>query len=196
MIQEPVETQLYLTAPAFDALDERVLASVLAEGVACLFADVSQFVEANADALERMIDVAAAAECPLVVGGDDTTALDLAKRFALDGVHLVGGPKQINWARRQIGADSIVGYGAGISRHDAMVAAEGGADYVMLGPVVDLEPDLLSWWQAVIETPLVVDCVSENPEVVAKVADFALISGVFDGDALATVRRIQEVLAA
>ena len=108
MIQEPVDTQLYLTAPAFDAYDEGVLSAVLAEGVACLLADVSHFVEAHAEALERMIAIADAAECPLVVGGDDSVALDLAKRFALDGVHLVGGPKQIGWARKQIGTGSIV----------------------------------------------------------------------------------------
>ena len=197
MIQEPVETQLYLTAPAFDALDEGVLAAVLAEGVACLLADVSNFVEADADPLERMIGLADAAGCPLLVGGDDTTALDLAKRFAIDGVHLVGGPKQIEWARKQIGTDSIVGYGAGASRHDAMIAAEGGADYIMLGPVAELDPELLKWWQAVIETPLVVDCVSDNLQTVSGVADFALVStGVFDGDALAMVRGIRAGLSA
>ena len=197
MIQEPVDTQLYLTAPAFDAYDEGVLSAVLAEGVACLLADVSHFVEAHAEALERMIALADAAECPLVVGGDDSVALDLAKRFALDGVHLMGGPKQIEWARKQIGTDSIVGYGAGVSRHDAMIAAEGGADYVMLGPVAELDPELLKWWQAVIETPLVVDCVSDDLQTVAGVADFAMVSsGVFDGDAVAAVRGFRAGLSA
>jgi len=197
MNQEPVETQLYLTAPDFAALDEGVLSAVLAEGVACLMVDVSRFVEAETDALERMIGVAAAAECPLVAGGDDAVALDLAKRFALDGVHLVGGPKQIEWARKQIGSGSIVGYGAGVSRHDAMIAAEGGADYVMLGPVAELEPELLTWWQAVIETPLVVDCCSDDPQTVSGVADFALIaSNVFEGDALSAVRGFRAAMSA
>jgi len=63
---------------------------------------------------------------------------------------------------------------------------------VMLGPIADLEPDLIKWWQAVIETPLVIDCVSDDPQTVSGIADFALISsGVFDGDAVTAVRGIQ-----
>ena len=109
----------------------------------------------------------------------------------------MGGPKQIEWARKQIGTDSIVGYGAGVSRHDAMIAAEGGADYVMLGPVAELDPELLKWWQAVIETPLVVDCVSDDLQTVAGVADFAMVSsGAFDGDAVAAVRGFRAELSA
>jgi len=177
--QDTVATQLYLTAPDFADLDEAVLSAVLAEGVACLMVDVSAFVEKDAGALERMIAVAGAAECPLVAGGDDAIALDLAKRFSLDGVHLIGGPKQIEWARKQIGTGSIVGYGAGVSRHDAMIAAEGGADYVMLGPVDDLDSELLAWWQAVIETPLVVDCGEGLADGVAGLADFAMVSRGF-----------------
>lgn len=178
MVQDTVQTQLYLTAPALADFDRAVLADVLAEGVACLMLDVSAFVEGETDALEQMIGVADAAECPLVVGGDDGIALELAKRFAVDGVHLTGGPKQIEWARKQIGQDRIVGYAAGTSRHDAMVAAEGGADYVMLGPVDELDEGLLKWWQSVIETPLVVDS-GNSLEDVAGIADFAMVSRGF-----------------
>jgi len=178
VIQDPVKTQLYLTAPPLAQFKGDILAGVLAEGVACLMVDIAGFVEGDAEALERMIAVADAAECPLVAAGDDTLALELARRFALDGVHLSNGPKQIDWARKQLGENAIVGYGAGASRHDALIAAEGGADYVMLGPLDALEPDLLVWWQAVIETPLVVES-DAFLDGIAGVADFALISQVF-----------------
>jgi thiamine-phosphate pyrophosphorylase len=180
---DTVTTQLYLTAPRLADFDAAILRDVLAEGVACLMLDVSGFVEGEAGALEQMIAAADASECPLVLGGEDAMALDLAKRFAVDGVHLSGGPKQIEWARKQIGQDRIVGYDAGLSRHDAMVAAEAGADYVMLGPLKDVEPDLLTWWQAVIETPLVVDLGEADSEnslaAVAGITDFAMVSRGF-----------------
>ncbi len=196
VIKEAIETQLYLAAPALDALDEAVLTAVLAEGVACLMVDVASFTEAQTDALEQMIAVCDRAECPLVAAGDDAIALDAAKRFALDGVHLTGGPKQIEWARKQIGQDKIVGYGAGTSRHDGLIAAEGGADYVMFGPLSELELELIAWWQAVIETPLVVD--SENSlEGVVGIADFAMVSrGFCKENPVAFVREINVRLSA
>ena len=178
MIQDPVKTQLYLMAPPPADFDEGVLSAVLAEGVACLMVDISDFTSNNIPALERMIATADAAECPLVASGDDAMALDLARRFSLDGVHLSDGPKQIEWARKQLGGNAIVGYGAGTSRSDALLAAEGGVDYILLGPLEALEPDLLVWWQAVIETPLVVDA-GTDLSAIAGVADFALVSQVF-----------------
>lgn len=194
MLEEPVATQLYLTAPALSAFDEAALKAVLAEGVACLMVDVSSFVEGQTDALERMIAVCDAAECPLVAGGEDAMALDLAKRFALDGVHLSGGAKQIDWARKQIGTDSIVGYDAGTSRDDAMTAAEGGADYVMLGPLAQLDPELAAWWQAVIETPLVIDA-GDDIKAAAGTADFIMVSTVFgEADPIARVQSIKSML--
>jgi len=121
-------------------------------------------------------------------------ALDLAKRFALDGVHLSGGAKQIDWARKQIGTDSIVGYDAGTSRDDAMTAAEGGADYVMLGPLAQLDPELPAWWQAVIETPLVIDA-GDDIKAAAGTADFIMVSTVFgEADPIARVQSIKSIL--
>jgi len=196
VIQDPVETQLYLTAPPLAQFRGDTLARVLAEGVACLMVDIPNFVESSAGALEQMIAVADKAECPLVASGDDALALELARRFSLDGVHLTNGPKQIDWARKQLGENAIVGYGAGTSRHDALIAAEGGADYAMLGPLEALEPDLLVWWQAVIETPLVVET-RTSLDGITGVADFALVSDVFSqDDPVAFVKSLKAKLSA
>jgi len=203
VIEQPVQTQLYLTAPTLSAFDEAVMTAVLAEGVACLMLDVAGFAEAETDALERMMSVCDVAECPLVAGGDDAMALELAKRFALDGVHLSGPAKQIDWARKQIGTDRIVGYDAGASRHNAMTAAEGGADYVVLGPLDGIDPELPAWWQAVIEAPLVISSgdYEEFPAVflekIAGVADFAMVSQVFsDENPVEFVRKLNSELSA
>ena len=54
----------------------------------------------------------------------------------------------------------MVGAGCGTSRHDALVLAELGADYVAFGPDPGYQgsPDitgLVSWWQEVCEPPVV-----------------------------------------
>ncbi len=195
MIQDPVSTQLYLSAPCPDALDYTVLSAALSEGVACLMTDISGFIEAGAEALQQMFAIADAAGCPLVAGGDDILAITLAKRFDLDGVHLTTNPETVTYARKQLGDDAIIGYGAGTSQRNALLAAENGADYVMFGPLEELEQDLLVWWQAVIETPLVVGC-GENIQNVKGIADFAMVSQVFTrADPAAFVRTLNAQLS-
>ena len=192
-MQESVTTRLYLMAPPLSALDDSALSEALTGEVACLLVDVSGFVEAEAEALERMIAIADAAECPLVAGGEEALVLDLSKRFALDGVHLSGPPKQVGWVRKQLGEQAIVGYDAGVSRHDALVAAEGGAEYVMLGPVADLDPELLAWWQSVIETPVIASGLTtpESVQSVKGVVDFVCLRA----DTAAEVAALNAALA-
>src|SRR5580693_8753791 len=59
--------------------------------------------------------------------------------------------------------DRIAGAGGLIGRHDAMLAGESGADYVMFGepdrrgrrmPLEELE-ELLLWWAEVVEIPCI-----------------------------------------
>lgn len=89
----------------------------------------------------------------------------LAARHGLDGVHLTHGARGVRHARKELGADAIVGAFCGASRHEGMNAGEAGADYVSFGPLgptalgpgtpVDLE--LLQWWSEVIEVPVVAE---------------------------------------
>jgi len=177
VLEDPVETRLYLTAPPLAMVDEAMLAALLNQGIACLGVDISGFLDSEAGALERMIAVADAAGCALVIGGDDTAALDLAGRFAVDGVQIEGAPSRIEDARKRLGKDAIIGYAAGLSRPDALAAAEAGADYVMLSPVADVEEGLAEWWQAVVETPLVIGGITtlEQVDSIKGVADFARV---------------------
>lgn len=84
---------------------------------------------------------------------------DLAATRGCDGVHLAADRAGVAAVRRALGADAIVGAAAGASRHDAIEAAEGGADYVTFG-FFDPEPqppdpDMLGWWQEMMELPSV-----------------------------------------
>ncbi|WP_085904108.1 thiamine phosphate synthase [Kiloniella majae] len=94
-----------------------------------------------------------------------------AKAFGCDGVHLnnAGNYKE---AREHLGTNYIVGVDCGISRHDAILVGEAGADYVAFNnrrPLPEIEdPDvrefeeggpkgleLLTWWQTMMTPPCV-----------------------------------------
>ncbi|MFD1797531.1 thiamine phosphate synthase [Paracoccus aurantiacus] len=91
--------------------------------------------------------------------------VQIAQRHGLDGVHITGGINKVRQARRDLGADAIVGAFCAASRHDGMSAAEAGADYVSFGPVGatglgsgELAPaELFEWWSEMIEVPVVAE---------------------------------------
>lgn len=86
----------------------------------------------------------------------------LAARAGADGAHLTG----IAALTEAIGAlkpDRIAGVGGLRSRHDAMLAGEAGADYVMFGdpdrrgsrPPLETIAERLTWWSELFELPCV-----------------------------------------
>ena len=90
-----------------------------------------------------------------------------------------------------------------------MEAGEAGADYVAFGaffPTTTKEvkhqagPDLLEWWQAIMEIPCVAIggiTPANCAPLVAAGADFLAVSGaVWNGDEAAAVKAFAEVLAA
>lgn len=89
---------------------------------------------------------------------------DLAVALGADGVHVGQDDAPYRAARKAVGPDAIVGVTCHASRHLAMVAAEAGADYVAFGafgatqtktPKAAADPDILAWWQEMMETPCV-----------------------------------------
>ena len=91
--------------------------------------------------------------------------LILAERLGLDGVHLTDGSRNVRKARKDLGADAIVGAFCGSSRHDGMTAGESGADYASFGPIGattlgdgSRAPfELFEWWSEVIEVPIIAE---------------------------------------
>lgn len=134
----------------------------------------------------------------------------LAKRLKADGVHLGQSDEQLSIAREELGAQAQIGMTCHDSRHLAMEAGEGGADYVAFGAFFPTQtketlhrpdPEILEWWTAIMEIPCVaiggVTAGNCKPLVEAG-ADFLAVSGSVwnhsDGPAEA-VRQFQKVFA-
>ncbi len=88
--------------------------------------------------------------------------IHLAKELDADGVHLRAGSDALAEARRLLGDDKSIGMSCVLSRHEAMVMAEGGADYIAFGEFglagdADAEDvaDMIQWWAEIFEVPCV-----------------------------------------
>jgi len=88
----------------------------------------------------------------------------LARRLGADGVHLGQGDESLSNARAALGADVQIGITCHDSRHLAMEAGEGGANYVAFGAFFPTdtketfhkpELDLVRWWAEMMEIPCV-----------------------------------------
>ncbi|MEM7268656.1 MAG: thiamine phosphate synthase [Pseudomonadota bacterium] len=156
---------LYLISPPLvDVADflPRLNAALDAVEVACIRLDMATTDEA---AIKRAADQARETAHAHDVAITLTNHYRIAKAIGLDGVHLANPRLTVREAREHLGKDAIVGAYAGASRHDGMVAAEAGADYVSFGPVAANELgdgeiadlSLFEWWAQMIETPVVAE---------------------------------------
>ncbi|MBS0474359.1 MAG: thiamine phosphate synthase [Proteobacteria bacterium] len=135
-------------------------------------------------------------------------SISLAKRLGADGVHLGQGDGEIADARQRLGREAQIGVTCHNSRHLAMEAGEAGADYVAFGAFFPTttkqteyvaEPELLTWWQALMEIPCVaiggITPANAAP-LVAAGADFLAVSNaVWGGDEVAAVKAFAALLA-
>jgi thiamine-phosphate pyrophosphorylase len=113
---------------------------------------------------------------------------DLVARAGADGAHLTG-IATVKDAADALKPERIVGAGGLASRHDAMTAAESGADYVMFGepdpagkrPSFDAIQDRVAWWSEVFEVPCVAYANSAAEVFPLGAAEFVALGGfVFD----------------
>ena len=150
--------RLYLVAPA--DVDVRALAPALTAG------DVAAVLLALPAADERTL-LNRVKEIASPVQQHDIALLldgraDLVARAGADGAHLTG-IEAVKDALAAFKPARIVGAGGLASRHDAMVAAESGADYVMFGepdragkrPSFEAIQERVAWWVEVFEIPCV-----------------------------------------
>jgi thiamine-phosphate pyrophosphorylase len=86
---------------------------------------------------------------------------DLAARSGADGAHLTG-IEALQAALPTLKPARIAGVGGLATRHDAMLAGEADADYVMFGqpeagavPPLDATLERISWWSEVFQLPCV-----------------------------------------
>ena len=118
---------------------------------------------------------------------------DWARAYGCDGVHIGLEDPALNEARKIMGPNATIGVTCADSRHRAMEAAEGGADYVAFGAFYPTgshatpyrpDPEILTVWQETMETPCVAIGgikVDNCQPLVRAGADFiAAITGVWD----------------
>ena len=101
---------------------------------------------------------------------------DLVARRGADRAHLAG-IEAFSAALEQLKPERIAGVGDLTSRHDAMVAAEAGADYLMFGApgvVLEITTERVGWAAALFELPCVAyaNDMTEIAPLVAAGADF------------------------
>lgn len=109
---------------------------------------------------------------------------ELVARAGADGANLTG-IEAMQEALPTLKPDRILGVGGLITRHDAMVAGEAGADYVLFGepdangerPSADAICERLDWWAELFEPPCVgyATTLDEAQIFAAAGADFVLV---------------------
>jgi thiamine-phosphate pyrophosphorylase len=115
---------------------------------------------------------------------------DLVARAGADGAHL-NGIEAMQEMLPSLKPERIVGVGGLATRHDAMIAGESGADYVLFGepdqngerPSAEAIGERLDWWAELFEPPCVgfAADLDEARAFAASGADFVLL-----GDAIWT----------
>jgi thiamine-phosphate pyrophosphorylase len=181
-------SRLYLLTPWVS--DPAALSGALAGIIRAT--DVAAVLLRLRDADERGLINKAKAVAPSVQASGTALIIagrpDIVARAGADGAHLVG-PQALQSAIATLKPNYIAGAGGLRSRHDAMVAAEAGADYVMFGepdaggdhPSREAVIDRVAWWAELFEIPCVgyASALDDIDALAAVGADFVAI-----GDAL------------
>jgi thiamine-phosphate pyrophosphorylase len=133
----------------------------------------------------------------------------LAERLGADGVHLGQGDESLEKARAVLGKDAQIGITCHDSRHLAMEAGEGGANYVAFGAFFPTETkethhkpelELIQWWVEMMELPCVAigGITPDNCQpLIDAGADFLAVSGAVWNDPAgpaAAVKKFAEIL--
>lgn len=108
----------------------------------------------------------------------------LIAKTAADGVHLHGSDL-VSDVRKSLRDERTIGAGRLQSRHDAMIAAESGADYVLFGepdasgrrPGLPAIVERLEWWSELFVIPCIAYAakLNEMEELIAAGADFVAL---------------------
>lgn len=158
--------RLYLVTPAWARAGDQPgrLADALATAdiAAVLLRLSGDHDQSLSELVKDVATVVQASGAALIVEGH----AQLAVQSGADGAHATG-VDAFRDAAQLLKPDRISGAGGLVSRHDAMVAAEAGADYVMFGETfagndvsLGAVEDRVAWWAEVFETP----CVAFAPD--------------------------------
>jgi thiamine-phosphate pyrophosphorylase len=197
--------RLYLVTPEIE--DASAFADLL--GVALAAADIAAVLLRLAPADDRALINRAKALARITQDKDVALILDgkpeIVARAGADGAHLTG----IDAFEEAVGSlkpDRIAGIGGLGTRHDAMLAAERGADYVMFGepdesgdrPSIGAVRERVAWWAEVFQTSCVgyAGNLDEIAGLVQAGADFVAVGDFIFADPRAMVMAAQRALLA
>jgi thiamine-phosphate pyrophosphorylase len=162
MTQQRPRQRLYLVTPE---LGETAAFANTLEAVLTT-ADIAAVLLRLADADERSLVNRAKTVAAAVQRRDVALLLDgradIVGRVGADGAHLTG-IEAFTAALPSLKPDRIAGAGGLRSRHDAMLAGESAADYVMFGepdgwghrPPLAAVEDRVKWWADLVEVPCI-----------------------------------------
>ena len=195
--------RLYFQFPAQPSakLEAQLAQAIASADAACvlLCGDGAPIDESHAG---RLVDLVHGSGLACLIEND----AGLAEHIGADGVHIEADASAYMAARNLLGESASIGAGCGMNRHDAMLLAEMGADYIAFGPetesnidAIDQYADLLAWWSEI----FVVPCIAWNVDSAAEAARLAVLGADFvapslriwrDDDALALIAEIDNAI--
>lgn len=183
MAETAPRCRLYLMLPASPsaAIDRSLAEAMDAADVACvLLGDGGTEADPALDA--RLRELTQARDVAFLIENNAARA----KRIGADGVHIPADPALYGQTREHLSQRAIIGVGCNKSRHEAMLLAELGADYVAFGStpaLSDREREerarLIAWWSEIFVVPCVawnVDSQEEAVRLAGLGADFVALS--------------------
>lgn len=196
--------RLYLATPVL--ADPSTIAAVLPELLAA--ADVAAVLLRLAPADDRTLINRIKALAPAIQNADAALLLDghvdLVARSGADGAHLTG-VEALAAALPRLKPERIAGIGGLASRHEAMLAGEAGADYLLFGepdtegrrPAAEAIAERIAWWAELFEPPCVA-AAGDSDEIRAFTqagADFILLGDMIWSNSRGPVAVLREAAA-
>ncbi|MGN6308997.1 MAG: thiamine phosphate synthase [Xanthobacteraceae bacterium] len=197
--------RLYLATPVVD--DATALAAMLPDVLTS--ADIAAVLLRLVDSDPRTLIGRIKTLAPIVQNAGAALLLDghadLVARGGADGAHLTG-LADMQETLPSLKPNRIAGVGGLHTRHDAMVAGETGADYVLFGepdargerPSAEAVAERLNWWAELFEPPCVGYAASrdEARAFAAAGADFVLVADMIWSDQAGPAAALADVAAA
>jgi thiamine-phosphate pyrophosphorylase len=175
---------------------------------ACAAGDIAAVIVRLSPASDSKLSARARALLPLVQERNIAFLLeshvDLALKIGADGAHL-SDTQALRAARPILKLGLIAGAGGLVARHDAMLAGELGADYVMFGepdaagksPSFEAVVERVAWWAEIFEIPCVAfaETADQATELLRAGTDFIALGAAVWSDPARVKTVIAEVAA-